>query len=127
MKGVEALQSIVFLTASIAAILVLIALMINFVEPDFGKDYTVKGEKDEVMQSLRNFIYRCWEENEGSLSNKICFKINLNSSVDITEKEILDKIDTKIISKDKVKIENITGPANLVIEYAKDIVSVENR
>ena len=127
MKGIESLQSMIFLIASVAAALILITLTVNFVGPKFEKEHSIKGEKEDVVKRLVGFIHRCWQENKGSLKTKVCFKISLKSRINFTENEIREKLDPTIIEKERVKVDNITGPTNLVIQYQVDFISVESR
>ncbi|RLI99494.1 MAG: hypothetical protein DRP06_03360 [Candidatus Aenigmatarchaeota archaeon] len=128
MKGEEySVQTIIFLVASVFAVLVLITLANSFIYVDNGKEVELKGDKDDIVLDLKKYIYDCAEQNKGSHDTVLCFKIFANFTGTITKAEMILRLDPIRIESGDLDMEDITGPAYIIVSYALDKVIIENR
>jgi hypothetical protein len=128
MKGIEeSLQMIIFIIGSIALVGMLITLTLTLTKTDSSTELKIEGDEQDIAQELRHYIYKCSDKYRGHTESFICFKIYANFTGTITENDIINIIDTSKINKENIKIENITGPAYLIVKYENNKITIENR
>ena len=128
MKGEEySVQTIMFLVASVFAVLVLISLATSFIHVDNGNEIELKGDKDDIILDLKKYIYDCAEQNEGSHDTVLCFKIFANFTGTLTKTELMQRLDPLRITSNDLEMDDLTGPVYIIVSYTLDKVIIENR
>ncbi|MCK4729964.1 MAG: hypothetical protein KAT28_01455 [Candidatus Aenigmarchaeota archaeon] len=128
MKGNEySVQTIMFLVASVFAVLALITLATSFIPVNDGKEFELNGDKDDVILDLKNYIYDCAEQNKGSHDTVLCFKIFANFTGTITKTEMVQRLDPLRIESGDLEMDDLTGPVYIIMSCALDKIIIENR
>jgi len=128
MKGDEySVQTIIFLVASVFAVLVLISLATSFIPVNDGKEFELKGDKEDIILGLKNYIYDCAEQNKRTHETVLCFKIFANFTGTITKTEMMQRLDPLRIESGDLEMVNLTGPVYIIMSCTSDKVIIENR
>ncbi len=122
----EMWNMVLLIFVGIAGALVLISVGVNFWRTNyFQEKIEIKGDKQDVVKSIVNLMYKCFEENTGKKKSIICEQLVVNSTEAILSSDILNYLDLERIDKSKLKADDLGKFAEIIIRYENQIIYVQ--
>ncbi|MEM5811294.1 MAG: hypothetical protein QXG91_00940 [Candidatus Aenigmatarchaeota archaeon] len=116
--------SILFFTiAAIIASLILITIFWNYVEK--GEEEVIAGDKDDVVYKLLQYSYKCYRENYGKVYRVLCKIVKISSTSPISEKDIIDKVDENVISRNNFVAEDLGSISIVHISFDNNVIYIK--
>jgi len=85
----------------------------------------IKGYKEDVIDSILDLVYKCYERNAGSKKSVICYQVKINSNEEIMSSDILEKADTLKIDKYLIKSDDLGEIGKIVIIYENEYIYIK--
>jgi hypothetical protein len=120
----EIWEWLVLITASLCIVAILIMVANKYFKIDTAQK-EINGYKGDVIDSILDMTYKCYETNLGSGKSVICYQGKINSNGEILSSDILGKIDTSKIEKNRVIADNLGNSSEIVIRYENQFVYIE--
>ncbi|MEM5831902.1 MAG: hypothetical protein QXT38_01140 [Candidatus Aenigmatarchaeota archaeon] len=117
------LNILFFTIAAIIAALILITIFWNYVERE--EEEIIAGDKDYVIYKLLQYSYKCYRENYGKVYRVLCKIIKINSTSPISEKDIINKVNEDIISKNNFVVEDLGSVSVVHISFDNNIIYIK--
>lgn len=124
----ELLKEIILVMVGIVFVMFLIVISSRLLNSNPNSSgFVIKGDKQQIINTLVNLISKCYAENKDRIDSVICSqsKIEFNSTINSTE--IMEKIShseiyNKVSISDLVLSPNTTS--NIIIRYENEFIYV---
>lgn len=113
---------LLFFIVGIAGMMILITIASNLLRGEY-LEKEIKGDRQFVVSSIVNLVYKCYEKNAGRRGSVICYQFSMNSRGEITSSDIEKQIDSSRV--DKVIAEDLGDSGEIVIRYENQIIYIE--
>lgn len=115
-------SNLLYFIAGIATILVLIGVALNLWWNSYFQE-KIEGDKQYVLSSIANLIYKCFEVNNGRKESVICNQLMIKSTEEINSNDITSYIDPSRVTK--IEVDDLGSSSEIIIRYENEVIYVE--
>ena len=115
---------ILLIIVGICGLVVLIIIATTYFKTDYHQE-EISGNKQLVIHSISNLVYKCYEKNLGRSDSVICYQFKMNSTGEILSSDMLNGLDSSRIDISKVIVENLGSSGEIIIRYENEIIFIE--
>lgn len=119
-------EQLMWVVVAIVCILVLIAIAWNILKQDNSQgNVKIQGDKKLVISNIINLIYRCFENNAGNEGSVICFRVDFESTENISSSDILNSINPSRLNSNNVKTSDLGSSGKIIIRYENQLIYIK--
>jgi len=118
-------KNLMLIIASLGVMTILILVANKYLKINSTPE-EIKGYKEDVIDSILDLVYKCYERNAGSKKSVICYQVKINSNEEIMSSDILKKTDSSKIDKYQIKSDDLRDTGEIVIIYKNENIYIKS-
>jgi len=124
MKG-QTWERILFVLVGLISLLVLVSVGNRLFSHYYPKEKRISGSKGFVVDSILNYVYDCYTQNNGKRGSVVCFELSFSSNEEIVPDDFLARLDTSKVPSSQVVVDNLGSSGEIIIRYENEKIYVE--